>query len=548
VVTIERKTPGVYVEELAAFPPSIVGVETAVPAFIGYTEKAEAGGKPLTNKPVRIESMASYEAYFGRYDIEQTFELEAVVTPPAAFDFRIYNPDLITAGSPSAGWNYYTLTATNPDRQFSLYDSMKLFYANGGGTCYVVSVGNYADATNGVEADHLITGLAVISEQVGPTILVVPDAVNLPSTGNAWESTHFRDVVEAMLIQAGRLQDRVAVLDVYGTQYAIPDGVPVVGDQVNLTTLISHFRTDVGQKNLSYGMAYFPFVHATVVDASDIDYRTISAATRLSLEEALAYQAESLYYQGDAGSGGGPYFDAVIDRIAQITSVNPVDPADKGAVSSLENDLEAMTPLLVDIEQVIARRFNLLPSSAAMAGVYTRTDQSLGVWNAPANTTLSSVTSPSFKLNDAQQGDLNRPVDGKAVDAIREFVGRGTVVWGARTLDGNSPDWRYVQLRRTLIYIEQSIKTALDQFVFAANDGQTWATVTAMCSTFLQGLWSRGGLMGATPGEAFVVECGLGSTMTQQDIREGYMLVQVTLNLIRPAEFIVLTFTQKMGE
>jgi hypothetical protein len=156
------------------------------------------------------------------------------------------------------------------------------------------------------------------------------------------------------------------------------------------------------------------------------------------------------------------------------------------------------------------------------------------------------VDSPSYRLNNTQQGDLHMPVDGKAINAIREFPTRGTVVWGARTLDGNSNDWRYIQVRRTLIYIEQSIKAALDQFVFAANDGGTWTAVTSMISGFLQNLWSQGGLMGATAKDAFSVACGLGSTMTGQDVLNGYMIVQVTLQMIRPAEFIELTFKQKM--
>jgi phage tail sheath protein FI len=101
-------------------------------------------------------------------------------------------------------------------------------------------------------------------------------------------------------------------------------------------------------------------------------------------------------------------------------------------------------------------------------------------------------------------------------------------------------------VRRTLIYIEQSIKNALNPFVFAANDSITWVAVVSMVSNFLQGLWQQGGLMGATASEAYTVKCGLGSTMTAQDILDGYMIVQVTLQMIRPAEFIELTFKQQM--
>ncbi|HEX9939009.1 MAG TPA: phage tail sheath C-terminal domain-containing protein [Longimicrobium sp.] len=176
----------------------------------------------------------------------------------------------------------------------------------------------------------------------------------------------------------------------------------------------------------------------------------------------------------------------------------------------------------------------------------TYVDETRGVWNAPANVSLRSVAGPTVPLDGNQQAELNMPVDGKAVDALREFPGRGTVVWGARTLDGNSPDYRYIQVRRTLIYIEQSIKNALAQFAFAPNTGQTWTSVVSMVSSFLQQLWSQGGLMGATAQEAFSVECGLGSTMTGKDILDGWMIVQITVQMIRPAEFTELTFKQKM--
>jgi hypothetical protein len=119
-------------------------------------------------------------------------------------------------------------------------------------------------------------------------------------------------------------------------------------------------------------------------------------------------------------------------------------------------------------------------------------------------------------------------------------------VWGARTLDGNSNDYRYIQVRRTLIYIEQSVKAALNPFVFAANDGKTWVSVTSMVSNFLSDLWAKGGLMGATPKDAFSVDCGLGTTMIGREVLEGYMIVRVLVQMIHPAEFIELTFKQKM--
>ena len=168
------------------------------------------------------------------------------------------------------------------------------------------------------------------------------------------------------------------------------------------------------------------------------------------------------------------------------------------------------------------------------------------VWNAPANIAIAAVSGPCVDLNDAEQGGYDLPISGMAINILRDQPHRGTVVWGARTLDGNDPDYRYIQVRRTLIYVGQSIKSALQPFVFEANDAGTWATVTAMVSAFLTGLWQQGGVMGSKLSDAFTVQCGLGTTMTAQYIQEGRMNVAVTLQLIHPAEFIELSFTQAM--
>jgi len=297
-------------------------------------------------------------------------------------------------------------------------------------------------------------------------------------------------------------------------------------------------------------MAYFPFLNSSVVQPSEILYtnfdigipgRDEPTTTLTTLQDdILTVEAQRRYLKDPLQYG-------IVTSYIRAIDPDVTDPTDTVAVTKLNQNLVNALPILGQIENVIASKIDLLPPSGAMAGVFTFIDQTRGVWNAPANTTLASVVSPTIKLNNEQQGELNKPLNGKAIDVIRQFPGRGSVVWGARTLDGNSNDWRYIQVRRTLVYVEQSIKNALDQFVFAANDGKTWVGAVSMVSNFLQGLWSQGGLMGATATEAFTVECGLGSTMTPLDILEGYMIVQVTLQMIHPAEFIELTFKQKMA-
>lgn len=522
-----RKTPGVYVTELDAFPPSVVGVQTAVPAFIGYTQKAEISGKPAYLKPIKLTSLADYQHIFGVgnqavFDLVQLDASTALHT--GQYDFRVME---------GSTWGYYDLVQT-ADSKFNLYSSLELFYANGGDECYVVSVGGYSQpglAPNGTHIDPkmLTDGLESIADQVGPTLLLIPDAVLLTcdDENTPWESSSYQSIVRQMLKQCEQLQDRVAILDVYGSQYT---------NQANLDDICTRFREDVGDQGLSYGMAYFPDLETTLSDDQQINTNYIDQSSLDILSSVLSHENTNVY--GDSAQATATQ--------QLIKAISTTTPTDTQAIATLSQSLAQALPLWTSIQTVIAQKLSQLPPSGAMAGIYTTVDNTNGVWNAPANIAVSAVNKPCFAIDDQQQGNLNVPLDGKAINAIREFTGRGTVVWGARTLDGNSNDWRYIQVRRTIVYIEQSIQLALDQFVFASNNGKTWVTVTSMVSGFLQSLWSQGGLMGSTASEAFSVECGLGSTMTSQDVLDGYMIVQVALQMIRPAEFIELTFKQKM--
>ena len=137
-------------------------------------------------------------------------------------------------------------------------------------------------------------------------------------------------------------------------------------------------------------------------------------------------------------------------------------------------------------------------------------------------------------------------MSGKAINAIRTFPGDGLKVWGARTFDGNSLDWRYINVRRTMIYLEQSVKNAARAYVFEPNDASTWINMRCMIENFLRSVWKRGGLAGATPEEAFEVHVGLGDTMTGDDILEGMLRITVLVAVTHPAEFIEITFQQQM--
>jgi len=203
-------------------------------------------------------------------------------------------------------------------------------------------------------------------------------------------------------------------------------------------------------------------------------------------------------------------------------------------------------PVFANILEQVTRAMTLQPPSGAVAGIYAAVDRTRGVWKAPANVAVADISGVAVKLNDQAQEDLNVTSTGKSINAIRTFTGKGSLVWGARTLAGNDNEWRYVPVRRFFNMAEESIKKATEAFVFEPNDRSTWVRVRAMVENFLTVQWRQGALAGAAPQQAFFVKIGLGETMTAQDILEGRMIVEVGMAVVRPAEFIVLRFAHKM--
>jgi phage tail sheath protein FI len=180
-----------------------------------------------------------------------------------------------------------------------------------------------------------------------------------------------------------------------------------------------------------------------------------------------------------------------------------------------------------------------------MAGIYASVDGSRGVWKAPANVGVQDTFATTFTTSDELQENLNiDAVSGKSVNVIRAFTGKGILVWGARTLDGNSNDFRYISVRRFFIMVEESVKLATQRFVFEPNDGNTWVKLRAMVENYLTNLWRLGALAGSKPEQAFYVKVGLGQTMTFDDILNGRMIVEIGMAPVRPAEFIILRFSQ----
>jgi len=219
-----------------------------------------------------------------------------------------------------------------------------------------------------------------------------------------------------------------------------------------------------------------------------------------------------------------------------------------GLLSLAEKSLLASHPFFKTAADKIKDMVRLLPPSGAMVGLYAMVDRTRGVWKAPANVSVSSIVGPAVKIDNKDQEDLNVHTTGKSINAIRAFTGKGTLVWGARTLAGNDNEWRYIPVRRFYNMVEESVKKATEPFTFENNDKTTWVKVRSMIENYLTLQWRAGALQGAKPEDAFFVSVGLGETMTALDILEGRMIVEIGMAVVRPAEFIILRFSHKMIE
>jgi hypothetical protein len=184
----------------------------------------------------------------------------------------------------------------------------------------------------------------------------------------------------------------------------------------------------------------------------------------------------------------------------------------------------------------------LLPPSGFVAGLYARIDNSRGVFKAPAGTEtgLAGALGLSADIGDADQDSLN-PI---GLNVIRRFPVYGIVAWGSRTLSADSA-WRYVSVRRTAIFLRASIYNGIQWAVFEPNDAPLWAALRLNIRAFMLTQFRAGAFQGATPADAFFVECGP-TTTTQQDIDNGVVHIRVGFAPLKPAEFVVLELSQKV--
>ncbi|UKB82426.1 phage tail sheath subtilisin-like domain-containing protein [Chryseobacterium sp. MEBOG06] len=568
------KTPGAYVEEQSTFPPSVAQVETAIPAFIGYTELGPQ------NKPTRISSMLEYEQLFGHAKPE-----------PLAVAFR---DGVATA----------VQTKVN---DFKMYYAMQMYFANGGGACYIVSVGpeGYPASVNTVE---LQAGLDLLKKEDEPTLIVFPDlqdlvpaASDIAAAAKASEASESNETFATIAKTASKavadaansagptiqhiIDATVAKANTYkitnpndANEVAAAQAAQVVVEAGKAAAAVPNAQVADVKIDIQIAASKFDSVWSSAksVAESTADFKT-SLVSRAGDQDTItkAYnlynkaldQAELLKdrfvimdvlgddatFRNEVSASGLKYGAAYHPKLKTVLSYDFKD--DKVPVTGVYGsrnlaDLKANhSELYNQAKQAIESKQVILAPSSAMAGVYAKVDSTAGVFKSPANVGLNYVVAPTVKITTKEQDLLNVDTTyGKSINVIRTFTGKGTLVWGARTLDGNSNEWKYVSVRRFFSMVEESVKKATERFVFEPNTANTWVRVQTMIENFLDQQWRDGALAGSKPEEAYYVSVGLNKTMSAQDILEGRMNIEIGMAAVRPAEFIVLRFSHKLQE
>ncbi len=595
---LDLRMPGVYTQEIPTLPPTIGIIPSAVPVFIGYTEKAEKKGESLSMKPTRVKSMKEFEDWFGgpeRVKIKVTIDDRK--TNPLRPEVRIVKTVSLT---------------------YKMYHSMLFYYANGGGPCFIMSVGNY---NGGVSDEALKNGIPALTKVKDITILVFPD-------GTSIAETKYAGIITDALKHCEKMKNRVTVIDVNEAN----------GE--DLTKIEDGFQTsmpsDIDIKK--YGMAYYPYVETiftyaynkdeVIIGSHTMDDDVTPDAELLKLNDAVkssraGYQdalktSKPLKQEKDilaffkkeledwkAAQGAPPddaalkiqldkivtdskkvlpdsikakldpipdvlklFTDTITNLDGKITTAETEVTTKKKAFNDAVTDAKKKLPkggkiiyslvnlgmdVLEDVSNMIYGKIKdaisnfpvTLPPCGAIAGIYVRTDATQGVWKAPANVSVFAGIKPSLEIDDDLHANLNAPSSGKAINVIRTYPGRGLLVYGARTLAGNDLEWRYVNVRRTFCFIEDSVARAMQDFVFEPNTQQTWIKVRAMIRSFLNRLWKAGGLYGNTPEDAYEVIVSEPESMSVEDVLSGIMRIFIKVAVARPAEFIVLQYEHK---
>ncbi|TCO55778.1 phage tail sheath family protein [Actinocrispum wychmicini] len=493
-------SPGVYVEEIQSGARPIEGVGTAVAAFVGFAEQG-----PF-HEPTLVANWNQYAQLFGGF-------VEGTYLPHAVYGF----------------------------------------FANGGGTAYVVRIGG--PSANGSRSARTAAVPAVLG---GLRVSALPDATGeiTVEVADADGENPPEDRFKLLVRQNGEVAE---TFDVSTRRNIKSYVVTQVRERSKLIEVSEQPGTALARPDkqaVSVPPAPAPATSPATLDAQEyvgnVDTRTgfggleaIDEITMVVIPDLM-----SAYQRGVIDAEGVKTVQlAVISHCEQMGDRMAVldSPPDLGAhqvrtwrqdEAGYDSKYAALYYPWIKVFDPASGRAITVPPSGHVAGVWARNDTERGVHKAPANEVIRGAIDLQIGLSKGEQ-DLLNPI---GVNCVRAFSGRGIRIWGARTLSSD-PAWRYLNVRRLFNYLEESILGGTQWVVFEPNDDRLWSSIRRNVTGFLTEEWRRGGLFGRTAEEAFYVKCDRDNN-PQSSIDLGQVICEIGVAPVKPAEFVVFQLAQ----
>lgn len=503
--------PGVYIEEIPSGVRTITGVATSITAFVGWAAKGP------TDRAELVLSWMDFERKFGGlnsqsllgYAVSQFFANGGtqayVVRLVDASSAKSANVDLgdltATATSPGDWANNYGITTKKSRTDPTTGDRFSftvVFFPNGNDTSIRIPVETFENLS--LNQDDPRYAVAIISSKSDFIDIALKTGGSTPPTAPAYGTHRLEDG------DPGEILKPDDITGAFEKALGVALGLPNASGPLNLLDKISLFNL--------------------LCVPGETKKETQSDLEKFCRDRRAFYIADSIDQN----------FDALFnDPIPGITGDDAINAAYYYPWVVAPDPLKDNTP----------RSF---PPSGYIAGIYARTDTNRGVWKAPAgiDASITGISGLKYRLTDQENGRLN-PL---AINCLRDFLIYGPVVWGARTLRGNDEigsEWKYVPVRRTALFIEESLFRGLKWVVFEPNDEPLWAQIRLNVGAFMHDLFIQGAFQGSSPRDAYFVKCDK-ETTTQNDINRGIVNILVGFAPLKPAEFVILKIQQIAGQ
>lgn len=529
---IQPTYPGVYVEELQSGVHTITGVATSITAFIGQTSRGPA------NQATMITSFADFQRQFGGLSIGSSVSY-------AVRDFFLNGgSQAVIVRLPGQGSASASVAADNLTLQ-----------AVSGGTWGNNLRARVDHKTNNLK-DAALFNLYIRDTATGQTetfLNVSMDPASLSRVDKVLQNQSQLAQVTTTLktpatAPAASADPAKSNQDPWGdnnpaTNYP-SDGKGVDGSALTYSSDFSPANAQsqkIGLYALEqvdlFNLLCIPPYEATTNGYDVEDNLLIDAAAYCATRRAvLLVDAPSAW--NTVAHAIGTFGDPTKGGIAEIA----------GAVAPNGSNAAVFFPRLQEADPLQNNQLEVFAASGAVAGIFARTDTQRGVWKAPAgiDATVAGVLSLTVPLTNPENGELN-PL---GINCIRTFPGVGTVLWGSRTIDGNdilTSQWKYIPVRRTALFLEESLYRGLQWVVFEPNDEPLWAQIRLNVGAFMHDLFRKGAFQGQTPKDAYLVKCD-SETTTQTDINNGIVNILVGFAPLKPAEFVILQIEQLAGQ